>query len=861
MSSAESSTNHQLPQQGSVKPHAIQRNALSALERTRLEGFTAGLVVLATGLGKTWLAAFDSNRPDYRRVLFIAHREEILDQAVATFQHVRPRATVGRISGTYQELSGDLLFASVQTLARLPTLSKFQPDDFDYIVVDEFHHASAPTYRRIIDHFQPKFLLGLTATPDRTDGADLLALCQENLAYQANVRDGIEGGYLSPFHYFGVPDNVEYSNIPWRSTQFDIDELTAAVATETRARNALEQLRKHGGSRCIAFCCSQRHADFMAEFFVREGMRAVAVHSGPSSASRALSLDRLRSGELDTVFAVDMFNEGIDVPAVDTVLMLRPTESIIVWLQQIGRGLRVSPGKTHLTVIDYIGNHRSFLTKLQGMVAVLGLSAETAGRQREALQAIRDDTIDLPVGCEVTYDLAALAILEHLARPTRVEEELESFYRSFEERNGVRPTASEAYHAAFNPRSNSERSWLAFVERMSGFSVAEAAAWDGARNFFTSLEKREFARNELVVLLSMFDRDALNLSLSTEMLAYRAMLLTRRIHGLAESFAPHYSATEIKSLLIDTPVNSLTTHGAFSSDQCFENDGGAFSFAFPIADGTAFGAIFHEILDWKLAQSLALGPISEAILRVSHTEIDASLVLTPLTSKDRLPEGPMAIVIDSRPMQAIVVRSSLDSVRQLDGAENELPMVLRGWFGNDTGLTSRSDRVKVQRDGDKFVVEPIMPELKTSIRLWERYLREEIPPAFGLRFSQAIWNVGFVVRGSDLFLLVTLAKDGMTSEHRYADQFVSDQEFTWQSQNRTSQDSKHGQLMRDHRHKGVRVHLFVRATKKTGSKPTAFTYCGEVDFVSWEGDRPITVRWHLRQRVPASLHSTLSIPA
>jgi superfamily II DNA or RNA helicase len=245
----------------------------------------------------------------------------------------------------------------------------------------------------------------LTATPDRTDGADLLALCQENVVFEAGVRDGIDGGHLCPFHYFGVPDDIEYGNIPWRNAQFDINELTAAVATEARALNALEQLRAHGGRRCIAFCCSQRHADFMANFFVNKGLRAAAVHSGPESASRATALEQLRNGELDVIFAVDIFNEGLDVPTIDIVLMLRPTESSIIWLQQLGRGLRISENKKHLVVIDYIGNHRTFLTKLRGMASILGHPAESSGRQREVLQAIRSDRIDLPAGAKLPTTL------------------------------------------------------------------------------------------------------------------------------------------------------------------------------------------------------------------------------------------------------------------------------------------------------------------------------------------------------------------------------------------------------------------------------------------------------------------------
>ena len=372
------------------------------MEQTRADGFTAGLVVLATGLGKTWLAAFDSDRSEFHRVLFVAHREEILNQAIETFRRIRPKARIGRLAGDRRETEADLLFASVQTLGRFNHLSGFAPNHFDYIVIDEFHHAAASTYRRIIDHFSPKFLIGLTATPERTDGGDLLGLCQENLVFQAGIHEGIEGRHLCPFHYFGVPDDVDYANIPWRNAKFDLDELTAAVATENRAQNAIDHLLKLGGRRTLGFCCSQRHANFMAAFCNEKGIRAVAVHAGAGSAPRASSLQRLQAGELDIVFAVDMFNEGLDVPTVDTVLMLRPTELTIIWLQQLGRELRLAPEKDRLVVIDYIGNHRAFVMKLRSLAALTDVEVGSRGRIREFLEAVRENTIALPSGCEVT---------------------------------------------------------------------------------------------------------------------------------------------------------------------------------------------------------------------------------------------------------------------------------------------------------------------------------------------------------------------------------------------------------------------------------------------------------------------------
>lgn len=443
------------------EPHSIQREALEALSLSRSKGYHAGLVVLATGLGKTWLAAFDTVRAKADRILFVAHRDEILTQAMAAFRKVRPDAKLGRYTGTEKEAGADILFASIQTLGRIGHLRQFDRDHFDYIVVDEFHHAAANTYQKLISHFTPRFLLGLTATPERTDGADLLGLCGENLVYQCDLFRGIDAGHLSPFHYFGVPDDVDYAQIPWRSGQFDPTALDAVLATEARALNALEQYQKRASGPAIGFCCSMRHADFMAQYFQAAGLKALAVHSGSTSAPRASSLAALGRGEIDILFAVDMFNEGVDVPEIGTVLMLRPTESAIIWLQQLGRGLRRIDGKV-LKVIDYIGNHRSFLTK----VATL-LQAGAGDRSISAkLETVQSGEFQLPKGCEITYELKVIDILRNLLRPKDGAAELEAFYIEFRDRNGRRPTATEVFRNGFDPRGSGHGGWFDFVRDM-----------------------------------------------------------------------------------------------------------------------------------------------------------------------------------------------------------------------------------------------------------------------------------------------------------------------------------------------------------------------------------------------------------
>ena len=460
-------------------PHIIQQEALAALRTTREEGHRAALVVLATGLGKTWLSAFDS--ASFHRVLFVAHRDEILGQALATYRAIRPHDSLGRYTGGEKSPGSAVLFASIQTLSRQTHLDRFAKDEFDYIVIDEFHHAEAQTYRRLIDYFTPRFLLGLTATPERTDGADLLALCENNLAYRCDLAEGIRQNLLCPFRYFGVPDTVDYRNIPWRNKKFDENALTQAVATQVRAANALEQYRKWGGRRTLAFCVSQRHADFMAAFLVENGVSAKSVHAGPTSAPRAESLEALEEGSLAVICAVDLFNEGVDVPELDTVMMLRPTESRILWLQQFGRGLRRADPAKKLTVIDYIGNHRSFMLKPQALFGLPPGDREIL----KLLERLDAGTAEVPPGCEVTYELEAKNILRALLRTNgSAVELLTRRYQDFKDTLGVRPTAAELAREGYNPRvlRPSYGSWLGFVKSQGGLRKEDEDAYTQAQS-------------------------------------------------------------------------------------------------------------------------------------------------------------------------------------------------------------------------------------------------------------------------------------------------------------------------------------------------------------------------------------------
>jgi hypothetical protein len=402
--------------------------------------------------------------------------------------------------GHNKEPDADILFASVQTLSARENIEVFDPQRFDYIVIDEFHHAAADTYRRVIDYFEPKFMLGLTATPDRLDGVNLLALCEGNEVYRADIPKGIEEQALSPFHYYGLGDPTQYESIPWR--RYTDEKLADLVGTEERAQHALDSLRRYTQSRvrALGFCVTQSHADFMADYFARHGVDCRAVYSG-SEAPRTSTLEALANGEIEIVFCVDMFNEGLDVPMLDTVLMLRPTQSSIVWLQQLGRGLRYVKDKT-LTVLDFIGNHAIFLRRPEILLSALRIESDRGKTPwREASYKAL-----LPPGVEVTFDLEAQNVLETLrAEASKTGTKAERWYRAFRDQRGERPTAIQADEAGwFKQLSKKGGGWFAFVGAQGDLRAAENKVGEQLAEFFVELEKLPRTRSyKLLVLLAL----------------------------------------------------------------------------------------------------------------------------------------------------------------------------------------------------------------------------------------------------------------------------------------------------------------------------------------------------------------------
>lgn len=395
------------------EPRGAQIEALCTLEHTRAEGARRALISAATGVGKTYLAAFDSEK--YKRVLFVAHKEEILRQAANSFQNVRKSDDYGFFDGDEKCTDKSVIFASVATLGKSEYLNEtyFSKDYFDYVVIDEFHHAVNDQYMRIVEYFKPQFLLGLTATPERMDGRNIYEICDYNVPYEISLKDAINKGMLVPFHYYGIFDKTDYSQLHQVRGKYDDRELNQTyIGNERRYELIYKNYCKYGSKRALGFCCSKEHAKDMAKEFCRRGIPSVAVYSdahGEYTEDRSIAIQKLMQGEIRVIFSVDMFNEGVDIPAVDMVMFLRPTESPIVFLQQLGRGLRKSMGKEYLNVLDFIGNYEK-----AGRVRFL-LTGKTFSETKTYNPA---DRTDYPDDCMIDFDLELIDLFAEMDKRT-----------------------------------------------------------------------------------------------------------------------------------------------------------------------------------------------------------------------------------------------------------------------------------------------------------------------------------------------------------------------------------------------------------------------------------------------------------
>ena len=449
-----------------ITPYSYQQEILDKLDAERkVRGYNRNLVVAATGTGKTVISALDYKRfrkqnPDKPcRLLFVAHREEILKQSMYTFRAVLKDANFGEMFvGSYKPESIDNLFISIQTFNSQAFTEKTTPEFYDYIIVDEFHHAAAPTYQKLLTYYNPKILLGLTATPERMDGKSILPYFNNRIAAEIRLPEAIDRKLLCPFQYFGVTDNIDLDNLKWAAGGYDKDELSriytlSGMMANRRADFVVSSLLKYVTDidvvKGLGFCVSIEHAEFMSNYFNVHGIPSMFLTGHSPDEERKEAKSRLVRGEVRFIFVVDIYNEGVDIPEVNTVLFLRPTESLTVFLQQLGRGLRLSEEKECLTVLDFISQANkkyNFEDKFASL-----LSNTTRGVTRE----IKDGFISLPKGCYIQLEKkAARYILDNIRAFYGNSAGLVSRIATFEEDTGLELTLENFLdHYRIDPRS------------------------------------------------------------------------------------------------------------------------------------------------------------------------------------------------------------------------------------------------------------------------------------------------------------------------------------------------------------------------------------------------------------------------
>lgn len=880
------------------EPHEVQRLALEALKQSREAGYRRGLVVLATGLGKTWLSAFDSVQLQARRILFVAHREEILLQAAQTFLRIKPDSRIGYYMGQQRDTQVDVLCASVQTLGKIVHLERFSPQHFDYIVIDEFHHAAAPTYHRLLNYFSPQYMLGLTATPDRTDRSDILSLCDDNLVFEYPLFEGVRGNFLVPFHYYGIyDDSVDYSEIPWRNGQFDPSLLGNKLATLSRARHALREWHIHRQTRTLGFCVSIKHADFMAEHFRQEGIAAAAVH-GKSELSRGEALEKLNAGELDIIFSVDLFNEGVDLPAIDTVLLLRPTESKVLFLQQIGRGMRHSNStdKDKLMILDFVGNHHSFLHKPQ---ALMGNSMN----HRQLAEFARDaeaGRLALPDGCFVNYDLAVINFLKSLD-----QQGAEKDYLALKETLGRRPTLTEYYHFGANITQNRNQhgSWFGLLRDVGDLTNVELKLTAQHERFLKEVETTAMAKSFKMVLLQAFQQlNGWQAAPTLAELAQSSWEVLQRRPNLLSEVAAEVSDTDGTSkhwqrYWKKNPVD----HWINKNPPFFLIEGYRFvpTLSLEPEEQSMFESLVQELIDYRLASYEArLAKRADAEIAdnvVSLNAIGTELPYFPSlkiacghfknsqvdTGEYRSLGAGYGYLDPSRHFIAEASGNSMNGGKKpiRDGDCLLLEYISAEQAGSITGQTLAIERLDEAGDtqyllrtirknhAGTYVLKAtnpdyedivITPELSERFRTFARFkgvvdpvdmmvgkeiMREDIPALFGESFNLGNWQSGHVfLKSADAHvLLVTLNKQGKIEDHRYVDHWIDEQIFHWQTQRATTPESKRGRELINHKALGQSIHLFVRDNKMRAGKAAPFNYYGPVEYQSHEGSAPMSV--------------------
>lgn len=558
-----------------IEPIKFQVPALYELSKTREEGYKKAMIVVGTGLGKTYLSAFDTM--GFNRILFVAHRDEILRDAQKTFETIYgSHKTYGFFNGYQKDIGKDITFASVTTLCKEEYLTDeyFPKDYFDYIVIDEFHHSSAPSYLNILNYFTPEFLLGLTATPDRADNGDVYKLCDYNVAYECDFRVGINNGWLVPFEYFGIYDDTDYSVIPWRSGRYDMEALENSLIIEKRMNLVYKKYMQYRKNSTVAFCASVKHCKCMHKFFKKNKIASEFIIGDTPVEKRQQIIQDFKNHKLDIIFTVDVFNEGVDIPCIDTILFLRPTNSYTIFIQQLGRGLRTFDGKENVRVLDFVGNYRGAECK----TAFLTGNFKGKGKTISPL----DKDFTLPSGCSANFDLELIDYFEEYKKQKdNLKERLKEEFERVKDMLDKTPNIMDIYTFGQFPVHTyiqKFKTWYDFLDETDNLSTEEKQFSERAKKFLKFIEKTSMTKSYKIPLLLSLFKPALSAQVTLKDIGiFYKNFYNNKLHGKDLNNKKHddwenWKIEQFEKLARENPIHFLTKDGKNTEFFTYEND-------------------------------------------------------------------------------------------------------------------------------------------------------------------------------------------------------------------------------------------------------------------------------------------------
>ena len=787
-----------IEQENEFVPNSMQKRVLQKLKETRINGNKKGLVISATGTGKTYLAAMDikqffeinsntenklfeindkKSKTSNIKFLFIAHREELLENAINVFSKILKidKNEFGRIYGGLKEIDKSIIFASIQSLRNC--YNEFKPSFFDYVIVDEFHHSMSDSYLKTLSYFNPKFLLGLTATPKRMDGKDILSLCDYNVVDEIGIKEALEEDLIVPFHYFGVNDyTINYDNIPYKNGNYNEKILLENLLLNTRTDYIVEKINKFGFDgdelSAVAFCQNIEHAFFMKEEFSKKGYKSAVITANTSSNERSEILEKFKNKKIEILCVVDILNEGIDIPTINLLLFLRPTMSSTIFIQQIGRGLRKAKNKDFVTIIDFIGNHKKDYLLINYFSSEVGNKDTLFTKKEKIINEIKNQFSNIPKSCYVELDRIC---------QNRIIEKIEKI--NFSSKNILK----EMYLDYKVEIGKSEDEFLQIADFDTNIELFQELCLK-MHSFYNAqlqFEDSKIFKNEN-------EKNPLNTT-EIEFLEYLEKKIT-----LVEPFTfliIDYLATGKEYINNSDLLNKYK--GFFDIKRNFEK---------------------HYLLNRnRIFEEL----IEDEILEKNLYGYKFSKKYKNLFSNKKLNE-----------------KNNMKSQQK----ENKLNFINRLKQLIHLGLNEFK-----RNDLDEFN--------ENILISYKEYKRVELQILLDSKVPKGSWRAGYANTDKDICLFATIDKTHIFQENlKYDNSLFADDIIQWISQPKTSHNSSVGQMFIHHKEKGFKVHIFIRKYAfMNGNKTNPFIYLGNAQYYSSQGDKPMKILWKLDKKIPQKL--------